>query len=301
MALGEVQNWSVGALNVKTAFLHAELNDEEDDIYLVMPPPQLIKLGFVKPGVYWKLKKVLYGLRSGPKRWGIKRDEELRKQKVLGPEGMVGPCIQGEACHNLWKVEVNGTVAARCLVYVDDIVVSGQIDWVIGVLSMVSNLWKCKVTGILTDEMDIAAKNNTGDFKAMTKLMFLGMTLEYLKGVLTMHQHQYILSKLHDRNRLHGFGRACLPPIHEGMLVPEEKDGEFENRKKEAHQELGTIQWLSLKYRPDISTVTSIAASCIAHNPKEALRMCDGIWRYLAATWEMRLYLKPMSAVRGSG
>ena len=75
--------------------------------------------------------------------------------------------------------------------------------------------------------------------------------------------------------------------ICEGRLEPEPKDGEFERNKKEAQKEVGTTQWLSLKSRPDISTITSIAASRIAHNPKEALRLRSGIWKYLAAHLEV--------------
>ena len=83
-----------------------------------------------------------------------------------------------------------------------------------------------------------------------------------------MHHHAYILTKLDDRNRLHGQGKACLPTPVEGKLPPEHDDSDFEVNKKEAQKEVGTIQWLSLKSRPDISTVTAIAASCIAHNPR---------------------------------
>ena len=46
--------------------------------------------------------------------------------------------------------------------------------------------------------------------------------------------------------------------------------------------------------------MTAIAASCIAHNPREALRLCDGIWKYLGVTWEMMVFIKP-SSEKGSG
>ena len=131
-------------------------------------------------------------------------------------------------------------------------------------------------------------------------LTFLGLTWEYSKDVLTMHQHAYILTKLDERNRLCGQGKACLPTPVEGKLFPEDEEPEFETNKKEAQKEVGTIQWLSLKSRPDISTVTAIAASCIAHNPSEALRLCDGIWKYLGATWELRMFIKPSSSTQGS-
>ena len=42
--------------------------------------------------------------------------------------------------------------------------------------------------------------------------------------------------------------------------------------------------WATLKSRPDICVSVSIAASQIAHNPTESVRMCVGIWKYLAVT-----------------
>ena len=50
-------------------------------------------------------------------------------------------------------------------------------------------------------------------------LTFLGLTLEYVKDTLSMHQHAYILTKLDDRNRLHGQGKACLPTPTEGKAL----------------------------------------------------------------------------------
>ena len=57
LALASDQNWSVGTLDVKTAFLYAELNDEKDGVIIVQPPAILVRLELVKEGVYWKLKK----------------------------------------------------------------------------------------------------------------------------------------------------------------------------------------------------------------------------------------------------
>eukprot|EP00975_Prorocentrum_lima_P023770 5002814-Prorocentrum_lima.AAC.1 len=42
--------WSLGSLDVKTAFLYAELNEEEDGIIVVQPPAVLVRLGLVEPG-----------------------------------------------------------------------------------------------------------------------------------------------------------------------------------------------------------------------------------------------------------
>ena len=38
LALGAEKGWSIGSLDVNTAFLYAELNDAEDGIVVVQPP-----------------------------------------------------------------------------------------------------------------------------------------------------------------------------------------------------------------------------------------------------------------------
>ena len=50
LAMAEKENWVVGALDIKTAFLHAELDDEEDGIYCVHPPKLLTRNGLVGSG-----------------------------------------------------------------------------------------------------------------------------------------------------------------------------------------------------------------------------------------------------------
>ena len=66
LTLAELKNWEIGALDIKTAFLYAELNDKDDGVYVVNPPQVLVRHGFVKPGKVWKLKKSLCGLAQSP-------------------------------------------------------------------------------------------------------------------------------------------------------------------------------------------------------------------------------------------
>ena len=122
------------------------------------------------------------------------------------PDGTEGRCVHGESCRNLWTViSKDGQVLARFLVYVDDIVISGPRAWVEAVISMVTEIWKCKINGILVPA-ELESTEET--IVRVPSLTFLGVTLEYVKGVLTMHQHAYILNKLDERNRLHGRGKA---------------------------------------------------------------------------------------------
>ena len=73
LALAARKGWSLGSLDVITAFLYSTLHDIDDGIYLIEPPAYLVKHGYIPKGVLWKLKKALYGLRKAPKSGRKKR------------------------------------------------------------------------------------------------------------------------------------------------------------------------------------------------------------------------------------
>ena len=193
LTLAERENWVVGALDIKTAFLHAELNDEEDGIYCVHPPRLLVRNGLVGSDVVWKLDKVLYGLRAGPKKWTEHRDKVLKETTVKCGD-QVGQLVQMEECKNMYLVKTDdGTIVGRMMVYVDDVLMTGTKEWVESTMAAIGEKWECKMAGILGT--------------STTALNFLGMTLELNKeGKVYMHQKKYILTKLRKRNLLQGKG-----------------------------------------------------------------------------------------------
>ena len=83
-----------------------------------------------------------------------------------------------------------------------------------------------------------------------------------------------------------------MPQTLEGQIAPEEKDEKFQERKKKAQIEVGTLMWLTIKTRQDLGPVVGIAASNIAHNPGETIKMCEGIWKYLAMTADLGMVLE---------
>ena len=295
LALCEEKGWDVGALDIKTAFLNADLDDNIDPIYLVRLPALLEKLGLKIPKKYWKLNKVLYGLRSGPKRWGDRRDKDLREASITLDSGETLTLEQGKVCKHLWLVKIGERIVARFLVYVDDVIITGPTEIVVKVMEMIEGIWECKLSGIISGS---AATEHTDKVERVKKMNFLGMTLEKIEEKLFLHQYQYILTKLRDRKLLEGHGKWNLPVSREGKLDQEEKNDEFPRKKNRAQIEVGTLLWLTIKTRPDIGPVVGIAASCIAHNPSETLRLCQGIWMYLAMTPDLGMVIEKTNEKR---
>ena len=73
--------------------------------------------------------------------------------------------------------------------------------------------------------------------------------------------------------------------MDEGKIMPVTKDKEYAKRLKMCQEEVGTLMWLGIKTREDILTSVSIAASMQTKNPEMTLKYVDGIWKYLAMTW----------------
>jgi hypothetical protein len=109
LALAAHGGWAVHHMDVKTAFLNGELDEE---VYVTQPP------GFETPGSGGKvlrLRKALYGLKQAPRAWNAKLDSVL---KNLG----FTRCPSERAMYK------RGEKSDRILlgIYVDDLIITGS-------------------------------------------------------------------------------------------------------------------------------------------------------------------------------
>ncbi|WVZ98205.1 LOW QUALITY PROTEIN: hypothetical protein U9M48_043674 [Paspalum notatum var. saurae] len=108
LALAAQEGWEVHHMDVKTAFLNGDLQEE---VYVQQAP------GFAQPGQehkVYKLHKALYGLHQAPRAWNQKLDEQL------GVLGFV-------KCPSEHAIYCRGGGVERLVVgvYVDDLVITG--------------------------------------------------------------------------------------------------------------------------------------------------------------------------------
>ena len=81
MALS-VANRVLGCFHSLYARLFGDRDTDLGGIEIFMRPPKiLVEVGVVQPGVVWKIKKALYGLRTSPIAWETERNSTLKSLK----------------------------------------------------------------------------------------------------------------------------------------------------------------------------------------------------------------------------
>ncbi|PNX64837.1 retrovirus-related Pol polyprotein from transposon TNT 1-94, partial [Trifolium pratense] len=110
LAIAAMHQWPFHQLDIKTAFLHGELQEE---VYMAQAP------GFTVSGashLVCRLRRELYGLKQSPRAWFG------RFSTVLQEYGMT----RCEADFSVFFLHSSPTTCLYLLVYVDDIIITGN-------------------------------------------------------------------------------------------------------------------------------------------------------------------------------
>ena len=149
--------WFSYHLDVKTSFLHGDLQDQ---IFMEIPDGMEVSAEDRRKFVC-KLHKSLYGLRQSPNRWN--RKFELLVRELGFTSEINDPCIYFKRCEQ-------GN--AFLILYVDDILLAGDInDMLLGTIAS------------LKKSIDI---QNLGRPRK-----YLGLEIEYLGNCVFIHQREY--------------------------------------------------------------------------------------------------------------
>ena len=285
VSLASLHGWSVASWDVSTAFLYASL-PEEQEVYC-RPPNVLVRLGLVQPGIVWKLKKALYGLRTSPKAWGEERDQKLGQVKWDTPQGKVG-LVKVESANCVWRIQAlndktGSNPLGMVIAYVDDIIAVGEQDQLDGMKAELDKLYVMKTSGFIPSKYD----------PEVEPLRFLGCLIERIpSGQIITHQRSYIdhCLKANDMEKLKGL--TTLPAVDERSPPEEEidEDGQttdYEEHKSWCQKYIGQFMWLATRTRPDISATLGILASQMVIRPKYVHGCLKQLWRYIVGTREL--------------
>ncbi|CAH9070946.1 unnamed protein product [Cuscuta epithymum] len=153
LAVAASKNWELHQMDVHNAFLQRDLDEE---VYMTPPPGFQI----TDPSLVCRLRKSLYGLKQAPRCWFAKLVTALKDYGFL----------QSYVDYSLFT-RTRGAIQLNVLVYVDDLIISGNDSGAISAFKMyLSDCFHMKDLGSLKYFLGIdVARNPSGLFLTQRK------------------------------------------------------------------------------------------------------------------------------------
>jgi hypothetical protein len=253
LAIAAHYGWGVHHMDVKSAFLNGELQEE---VYVQQPP------GFVDEKHRHKvlrLHKALYGLRQAPRAWNQKLDTELVS---LG----FTRCVDE---HGMYT-RVKGGVRLIVGVYVDDLIITGgdAVD-VAKFKVQMKNIFKMSDLGLLC--------------------YYLGLEVSQGKQGITLRQSGYA-SKVLEKAGLAGCNASATPMEPKLKLL---KDGTTPSVDATEYRSLiGSLRYLC-NSRLDLGYPVGYLSRFMEAPRQEHLAAVKRVLRYVAGTLDWGLHYRP--------
>jgi len=247
IALAVQNGLKLHQVDVTTAFLNGEL---EEEVYM-----KQLK-GFIAKGqehLVCKLKRSIYGLKQSPRCWNSALDSQLKRMGFV--QTASDPCIYIASEGEMFIIGV----------YVDDIVLAGKSD------KRMEDVKKA-----IAMQFDV---------KDLGKLhYFLGMKIvqDEKTGKVWIGQPAYtesVLQKFGMEN-----SKPVRTPVDTGMKLVKATDDEECVDQKLYQSAVGSLLYLSVGTRPDITYAVSNVAKFSAKPTKQHWIAVKRIMRYLRGT-----------------
>lgn len=253
------ENLYLEQLDVKTAFLHGDLNEE---IYMHQPE------GFSEKGkenMVCRLKKSLYGLKQAPRQWYMKFESFMHKEGFQ-------KCNADHCC--FFKRYKSSYIIL--LLYVDDMLVAGS-D-----IDEIKNL-----------KMQLSKEFDMKDLGPAKKILGMQITRDKQKGVLQLSQAEYINRVLQRFNM--GDAKSVSTPLASHFRLSQEQSPQTEEEKELMAKipyasAIGSLMYAMVCTRPDIGHAVGVVSRFMSNPGKAHWEAVKWILRYLRGTTEKCLY-----------
>ena len=255
LSLAALRGWEVFQLNVKSAFLHGELNEV---VYIEQPE------GYIRMGEEHKaylLKKALYGLKQAPRAW------YSRLEDYFAGEGFDKCSYE----HTLFIKKEGGSFLVVSL-YVDDLIFTGN------------NVMLCeKFKASMQSEFDMT---DLGRMK-----YFLGVEVHQTEAGIFLCQGKYA-NEILVRFGMSSCNAVNNPMVPGTKLSSQEKGEEIDST--EYKQLIGSLMYITTT-RPDIMYAVSFLSRFMAAPKEGHLLAAKRILRYLRGTMKFGIFYKRSS------
>src|SRR6266571_7399069 len=238
LALAALRNWHISGLDIKTAFLYGDLDEE-----LYMEQPE----GFKIPGQQNKvmrLRKAIYGLKQAALAWWRALDKSMSSlgcTRLLSDSGLF----------------VNEDKTIVIIVYVDDVLFLGANKKDIASLKeCFMAIWECR---------------DLGDTKE-----FLCMHILRNKGRILIDQKDYLQKVLQHFNLINA--KSVPTPLPEGYHPSPNKGSASPELHASYQQVIGSLLYIMIGTQPDIAYDVTKMAQFAANPSEDHLQRALYIW-----------------------
>ncbi|KAH9307354.1 hypothetical protein KI387_035265, partial [Taxus chinensis] len=249
-----VEDLHLEQLDVKTAFLHGDL---EEELYMQQPEGYEVK---GKEEMVYKLKKSLYGLKQAPCQWYKKFDSFMMEQGYIR--------CHSDHCVYTKKFE-DGSYIILCL-YVDDMLVAGK------------NMQEIKVLKKQLSE-SFAMK----DLGAAKQILGMRISRDRKERKLTLSQEEYIKKVLERFNMQDA--KPVGTPLASHFKLSKEQCPKTEQERNQMSKvpyssAVGSLMYVMVCTRPDIAHAVGAVSRFMSDPGKEHWQAVKWILRYLRGT-----------------
>ena len=270
LALANEEGMHVHQMDVKTAFLNGEL---EEEVYLEQPE-WLAKKG--EEEKVWKLRKALYGLKQAPRAWNKRLNDFL-----------VGKGFCRSSYDTAIYTEGSGDSRVFIGVYVDDILVISR-D-----LKRVE-----EIKSLLGTEFEMT------DFGEADTVLGIQIKRNLTEGWLELNQHRYIETVL-DRFNMTAC-RSISVPLESGVKYSKEQgasnEAEAERMQAVPYKEaIGSLMYLMVCTRMDLAAAIGVFSRFMQSPGVDHWEGVKKVLRYLRGTSEKCLRFQRQGGVTLSG
>lgn len=260
-ALASMEKWNIFQMDVKTAFLHAPL---QEDIYVEACDGMQ-----VPKGSFLKLKKSLYGLKQAPREWYLQLSKFICDQGFVKSKADAGVYFKGSG--------VNKIIIS---VYVDDILIFGGDPM---------------TTEILALKVKLDNQFKLDDLGMVKNILGMEIERDHESSLIHLAQNNYINKQLPKFNVPSVPQKRKAVPITKAAYtdvvdtLSKRSQSILDKKEYPFRSLIGSLLYANICSRPDISFALSTLAS---HNSDPRLMHWNALLdllRYLRDTQDNKI------------